>query len=105
MTIEETAAGMDVLQHSAQMRLRKASDALAHLVTWEWWHGYVMARDKDYAFECAVMGEAWMRQQYTTDKLRVRWLKSAVRHTIPVGTATAVKKGPDEWEIEGQGLV
>jgi len=76
---------------------------------WEYWHNHLLGtqscNDPDYRFEHAVMGEAWMRQQYTTDKLRLRWLKSAVRHTIPVGTATAVKKGPDEWEIEGQGLV
>ena len=72
MTIEETAAGMGVLRMQAEVQMRKASASLAHIVTWEWWHGYVMARDKDYAFECAVMGEEWMRQQYTCAALRDR---------------------------------
>lgn len=61
--------------------MKRASPGIEQSVPYAALIEHVAAHDKEFAFELAVMGDEWIRQQYPQKRLMVRYMAN---NDIPI---------------------
>ena len=69
---EKSVTGIMLRQEEAMSHMADALRYSMQMLNWSYFHTYLLTRDKDYAFTHAVMGEAYMRRNYTLEELTER---------------------------------